>query len=172
VTSLQSPHSYDERLAEVRHYIRAHPDGPLEREVLAAVAGYSVSHFHRIFTACMAENIAGYVRRVRLERAGRKLRLGAVDITELALAAGYHSHAATSYKSIKSPRSKVWRLKMEQIQPTIDHQPAFAEHPLKSCRILQDRDVRQRVAVYYQQIGALARLQRARLVANAESCRG
>src|SRR3989304_6152053 len=69
-------------------------DEALDRQVLAAVAGFSVPHFHRIFTACGGENIAGYVRRVRLERAGRKLRMGAVDITEVALAAGYDSHAA------------------------------------------------------------------------------
>ena len=31
-----------------------------------------------------------------LERAARKLRMGAVDITEVALAAGYDSHAAFS----------------------------------------------------------------------------
>jgi AraC-like DNA-binding protein len=39
---------------------------------------------------------ASYVRRLRLERAARKLRMGAVDITEVALAAGYDSHAAFS----------------------------------------------------------------------------
>jgi AraC family transcriptional regulator len=94
MSSTPAPQRYDERLAEVRQYIRAHYDEPLDRELLAAVAGYSVSHFHRIFSACMAENIAGYARRMRLERAGRKLRLGAVDITEVALAAGYDSHAA------------------------------------------------------------------------------
>jgi len=33
---------------------------------------------------------------VRMERAGRKLRMGAVDITEIALAAGYDTHAAFS----------------------------------------------------------------------------
>jgi len=33
---------------------------------------------------------------MRLARAGRKLRMGAVDITEVALAAGYDSHAAFS----------------------------------------------------------------------------
>jgi AraC-like DNA-binding protein len=33
---------------------------------------------------------------MRLERAGRKLRMGAVDITEVALAAGYDTHAAFS----------------------------------------------------------------------------
>jgi len=78
----------------VQRYIRDHIDEPLNREVLAAVAGFSVSHFHRIFAAHVGESLAGHVRRVRLERAGRKLRMGAIDITEVALAAGYESHAA------------------------------------------------------------------------------
>lgn len=81
---------------DLQHYIREHIDEPLHRDVLAAVAGFSVPHLHRIFTACMGENLGGYVRRVRLERAGRKLRMGAVDIMEVALAAGYDSHAAFS----------------------------------------------------------------------------
>ena len=85
-----------ERILAVKQYVREHVDEPLRREVLAAIAGFSVSHFHRVFTADTGENIAGYVRRVRLERAGRKLRMGAVDITEVALAAGYDSHAAFS----------------------------------------------------------------------------
>lgn len=80
----------------VKRYIHMHIDEPLNRDVLAAVAGFSVPHFHRIFISCVGENIAGYVRRVRMERAGRKLRMGAVDITEVALAAGYDSHAAFS----------------------------------------------------------------------------
>jgi len=91
---MQSIQSYDKRLDDVRQYIREHINEPLSREVLAAVAGFSIPHFHRIFTAHMGENISDYVRRVRLERAGRKLRMGAVDITEVALAAGYDTHAA------------------------------------------------------------------------------
>jgi len=86
--------NHAERLSDVKKYIREHIHEPLNREILAAVAGFSVPHFHRIFTAHMGVNISNYVRRVRLERAGRKLRLGAVDITEVALAAGYETHAA------------------------------------------------------------------------------
>ncbi len=95
-TDTQSLQGYYGRINDVKQYIREHIDEPLNREVLAAVAGFSVSHFHRIFTAYVGENMAGYVRRVRLERAGRKLRMGAVDITEVALAAGYDTHAAFS----------------------------------------------------------------------------
>jgi AraC family transcriptional regulator len=93
-TDTQSLPDRCERIHAVEQYISKHMDEPLDREVLAAVAGFSVSHFHRIFTAYTGENIAGYVRRVRMERAGRKLRMGAVDITEVALAAGYDTHAA------------------------------------------------------------------------------
>lgn len=90
----QLTQTYDDRIGEVKRYVRHHLDEPLNRDVLAAIAGFSVSHFHRIFTASTGENMATYVRRVRLERTGRKLRMGAVDITEVALAAGYETHAA------------------------------------------------------------------------------
>ena len=86
--------SYNERVEDVQRFIRQHIDEPLNREVLAAVAGFSVPHLHRVFTATVGESAASYIRRVRMERAGRKLRAGAVDITEVALAAGYSSHAA------------------------------------------------------------------------------
>ena len=80
----------------VKRYIQEHLHEPLDRETLAAVAGFSIPHFHRVFTARVGESAAAYVRRLRLERAGRKLRMGAVDITQVALAAGYDSHAAFS----------------------------------------------------------------------------
>ena len=81
-------------IEEVMRYIRRHISEPLDRETLAAVAGFSVPHFYRVFTAHVGESAISYVRRLRLERAARKLRMGAVDITEVALAAGYDTHAA------------------------------------------------------------------------------
>jgi AraC family transcriptional regulator len=83
-------------IADVMRFIRAHISEPLDRETLAAVAGFSVPHFHRVFTAHTGESAISYIRRIRLERAARKLRMGAVDITEVALAAGYDTHAAFS----------------------------------------------------------------------------
>jgi AraC family transcriptional regulator len=91
---IQNIQSYTERLNNVKQYIREHINEPLSREVLADVAGFSVPHFHRVFTATVGESAASYVRRLRMERAARKLRMGAVDITEVALAGGYVSHAA------------------------------------------------------------------------------
>jgi AraC family transcriptional regulator len=95
-TNARSSECYAERIAAVERYVGQHMDERLDREVLAAVAGFSVPHFHRVFTAHLGQNIAGYVRRARMLRAGRKLRMGAVDITEVALAAGYDTHAAFS----------------------------------------------------------------------------
>jgi AraC family transcriptional regulator len=92
-TGLQSHH---ERIVHVKRYIHEHYTEPLDRETLAEVAGFSVPHFHRVFTANVGESAISYVRRLRLDRAGRKLRMGALDITEVALAAGYDTHAAFS----------------------------------------------------------------------------
>jgi AraC family transcriptional regulator len=85
-----------EVIEDVMKYIRQHIHEPINRETLAAVAGFSIPHFHRVFTAQVGESAISYVRRLRLERAARKLRMGAVDITEVALAAGYDTHAAFS----------------------------------------------------------------------------
>jgi AraC family transcriptional regulator len=88
--------NHSDCIEDVMRYIREHIGEPLDRETLADVAGFSVPHFHRIFTAQVGESAISYIRRMRLERAGRKLRMGAVDITQVALAAGYDSHAAFS----------------------------------------------------------------------------
>src|SRR5512141_1456329 len=90
------PLEHFERVNRVRQYISLHIDEPLDLKGLASVIGFSVPHFHRVFTAAVGQNVASYIRGLRLERAGRKLRLGAVDITEVALAAGYATHAAFS----------------------------------------------------------------------------
>ena len=81
---------------DVKEYIHQNTDQVLDRGQLANMAGYSLPHFHRIFTAEIGENIAAYIRRVRLERAAHKLIAGAVDLTQVAMAAGYQSHAAFS----------------------------------------------------------------------------
>jgi len=96
LTEPQVLETHSESIEDVMRYIREHLSEPLDRETLADVAGFSVPHFHRVFTAHVGESAISYIRRVRLERAGRKLRMGAVDITEVALAAGYDSHAAFS----------------------------------------------------------------------------
>ncbi|MGB8980691.1 MAG: AraC family transcriptional regulator [Anaerolineales bacterium] len=96
LTDVQTLQDHSERIEDVVDYIHRHISEPLDRETLASIAGFSIPHFHRVFTAHVGESAIGYIRRMRLERAARKLRMGAVDITEVALAAGYDTHAAFS----------------------------------------------------------------------------
>jgi len=85
-----------ERINQIKRYIREHVDEPLQREELAQIAGFSVPHFHRIFTAHVGENITAYVRRMRMERAARQLLADGLNVTEIALDTGYETHSAFS----------------------------------------------------------------------------
>jgi AraC family transcriptional regulator len=96
LTDTQYLQEYVDCIEDVKRYIRNHIHEPLDRETLASVAGFSIPHFHRVFSAHVGESAISYVRRMRMLRAGQKLRMGAVDITEVALAAGFDSHAAFS----------------------------------------------------------------------------
>ena len=96
LTDTQNLREYVDCIEDVKRYIRNHIHEPLDRETLASVAGFSIPHFHRVFSAQVGESAISYVRRLRMLRAGQKLRMGAVDITEIALAAGFDSHAAFS----------------------------------------------------------------------------
>jgi AraC family transcriptional regulator len=96
VIDTQLIQEYSETIEGVKLYIREHIHDQLNREVLAEVAGFSVPNFNSVFTAQVGESAVSYVRRLRMERAARKLRMGAVDITEVARAAGYETHAAFS----------------------------------------------------------------------------
>ena len=89
-------HAQSSCVTDVQRYIFQNAEEELSREGLAEMAGYSLPHFHRIFTAEIGENISTYIRRVRLERAARKLMMGAVDLTQVAMGAGYQTHAAFS----------------------------------------------------------------------------
>lgn len=92
----ERPMDYYERINQIQQYIRAHLDEPLDRDALARQAGFSLPHFHRLFTAHVGESIAAYVRRARMERAAQRLLVEAANITWLALDAGYETHSAFS----------------------------------------------------------------------------
>ncbi|MCP3141568.1 AraC family transcriptional regulator [Pyxidicoccus xibeiensis] len=85
---------YQRRLLRVQQYLQEHLDAPLEPAALAHAAHFSLHHFHRIFRAQMGETVMEHVRRLRLERAARRLRAADVRLLDLALEAGYESHEA------------------------------------------------------------------------------
>lgn len=83
-----------ERVLRVCDHVHAHLDEELEPGALAALAGLSVHHFHRVFRGMTGESLMGFVRRLRLERSAQRLKYGEAPVTELAFAAGYASHEA------------------------------------------------------------------------------
>lgn len=88
--------SYEARLARVLTYIATHLDEDLTLRELAAVACFSPFHFHRIFRGMVGESTAEYLRRLRMERAGRALKNSNRQVLDIAQEAGYDSHEAFS----------------------------------------------------------------------------
>jgi AraC family transcriptional regulator len=83
-----------QRIDRVLTYIHDHVGEPLQLAELARVACFSRFHFHRIFSAYVGETLGEYVRRVRLENAAARLLRSEEPVTDVALAAGYETHAA------------------------------------------------------------------------------
>jgi AraC family transcriptional regulator len=84
---------YIEGLEKVVAHVIDHPDLDADPRALAAIAGFSIFHFHRIFRGMMGETLADFVRRIRLERASWQIADG-VSVGEVAFEAGFESHEA------------------------------------------------------------------------------
>ncbi|QSQ21868.1 AraC family transcriptional regulator [Pyxidicoccus parkwayensis] len=86
---------YQRRLLRAQQVLHEHLDAPIDPAALARAAHFSLHHFHRIFRAQMGETVMEHVRRLRLERAARRLRAdGDARLLDVALDAGYESHEA------------------------------------------------------------------------------
>jgi AraC family transcriptional regulator len=85
---------YRARILRAQAYLETHLDEAIAPADLAGVACFSLHHFHRIFRGVTGESVAEHQRRLRLERAARRLRDTDRPIFDLALDAGYDSHEA------------------------------------------------------------------------------
>lgn len=83
---------YLKRVQRVQFYIENHLDNKLVPLELSKLANLSPHHFHRIFRGITGESILEYVRRLKLERAARRLRITGQKVIEIAFDAGYDSH--------------------------------------------------------------------------------
>jgi AraC family transcriptional regulator len=72
----------------------------LTLDELARTAGVHPAHLARAFRRCYSCSIGEYVRRLRVDRAGRELSRSNVPLTEIALGLGFcdHSHFSTVFK--------------------------------------------------------------------------
>lgn len=88
---------YTRRLNHVLDFIHAHLDQTLTLEVLAAEAGFSAFHFHRLFKSLVGETLNQYIWRARLERAANMLAYHPeTTLLEISLACGFSSPAVFS----------------------------------------------------------------------------
>lgn len=85
---------YRARIDAVLAHIEAHLDDPVTPAALARLAAFSPYHFHRVFRGMTGESVMACTRRLRLERAARRLRRTDARVTDEAFAAGYKSHEA------------------------------------------------------------------------------
>ncbi|WP_127533391.1 AraC family transcriptional regulator [Paenibacillus kobensis] len=97
------PHSHIISVQRVVSYIEKHLDEELTIERLAAVGSFSPFHFHRLFYQVMNENVAGFIRRLRIEKAS-KLLVFHPDrtISDIALECGLQSpaHFARAFREL------------------------------------------------------------------------
>lgn len=84
------------QINKVVRYIQHHLDEDFTLTGLAAIAGFSPHHFHRIFAAYVGETLNDYLRRLRLEYAAGELIHTQKNIVTIALESGYKTHAAFS----------------------------------------------------------------------------
>ncbi len=85
---------YKERMLRVLVFIQQQLDETLSLEDLARRACFSPYHFHRIFRGMLGESVKSHVRRLRMERAAMRLKLGSMGVTQIAFDAGYETHEA------------------------------------------------------------------------------
>jgi AraC family transcriptional regulator len=67
----RSRSEYTQRMNRVMDYIDSHLAGKMDLSALASVAHFSPFHFHRLFAAWTGATLGDYVRRRRLDVAGR-----------------------------------------------------------------------------------------------------
>ncbi len=80
------------RLLPVLVRIQSELDRELSLDTLAATAGLSRHHFHRLFSRQIGETPKRYTSRLRLERAAVRLLLHRGSVLEIALDCGFQSH--------------------------------------------------------------------------------
>ena len=68
--------NYIENIERIKDYIDSHIESKLTAEELAAMEGYSVFHFCRIFKEYTGEGLMSYVREKRLEAAKKEIEEG------------------------------------------------------------------------------------------------
>jgi len=103
---------YKGRINIAIDYIESNLDREFSLEEIAAVAGFSKYHFHRIFDAFTGETLFQFIQRLRLEKgATMLLNDPAKPVTDIALECGFanSSSFAKSFKQYFGYTATNWR---------------------------------------------------------------
>jgi AraC family transcriptional regulator len=84
--------SYYINIQKAIDYIENNLDSNIELEQVAKIAGYSISHFYRVFGAIVGCSVKEYVRRRKLSNAVFSVVTTKRSITEIAFENGFESH--------------------------------------------------------------------------------
>lgn len=97
---LNTRREYEDRVAHVVEAVTSDIDRKWTTAELAALAGFSRFHFHRVFEGMVCESVSDMLRRVRLERSAMQLARGSESVTSVAITAGYsHEGFCRAFKS-------------------------------------------------------------------------
>jgi len=120
MTSESNREAYDRRIKQVIAYICSHLQDDLSVERLSEVAGFSMFHFHRQFTASSGFTVAQFVRLTRLKRAAYQLAFDQKrSVIDIAFDAGFsapesfsrafkEAHGQTPSEFRRSPHWTSW----------------------------------------------------------------
>lgn len=85
----QTASRHEQCVLPVLLHCEEHLEDDLGLVELAAIAGFSPHHFHRVFRSVMGEAPKEYLRRLRLERAVHRLKVSPDDVLRIALESGF-----------------------------------------------------------------------------------
>lgn len=159
---------YRKPVFKAMNYISQHLDENPGLDEVATAAAISTFHFHRIFKTLVGETVASFTRRLRMERAARRL-LDAPhsDITTLALSAGFSSsqnfakafrlHFAMTPSEYRQHQGGSWKSKIGNDPLPFDHYDDLVMHPVCEHQgLLQGASIKQmpaRHVAYMRRLG-------------------
>jgi AraC family transcriptional regulator len=126
---------YQRRVLTAQLLVQEQLDQPIDVAELARAAHFSVHHFHRVFRAQLGESVMQYVRRLRLERAARKLRAADARLLDLAIEAGYESHEAFTRAFVERFGVPPSRFREQPSERLAAWEPQRASRPMASVRV-------------------------------------
>jgi len=100
-----------QKMLEVLEYINARYTDNLSVDELAAVGGYSPSHFRRLFKELTGKTPVLYIQTLRIEEACRLLKKRELSVEQIARSCGYNDmkHFYAVFKRVSGKLPKEFR---------------------------------------------------------------